>query len=310
MKSFRRFALFTTIWTYFLIFMGGIVRVSGAGLGCPDWPRCFGRWFPPTSVSQLPANIDPAQFNFTLAWIEYTNRLCGVILGLLMVVAAVWVLLKFFRYLRVSLPILIAALLTAFQGWQGSVVVSSQLEPIIVTVHMFLALIIVSLLIYATYEAYLIENKSTAPTSTLPRSLSAWFGTLWLIALVQIVLGTQIRSAIEVIREQYPLETGAAWLNKVGAINHIHMTLGIVLLALSWYVTQVVFKHKEKLSNLMRQATVAMVTIVTLQFVLGMLFILMGMSAIRQVSHLWLASFYIGLTLLLYTMTRRREVRS
>ncbi|HKK21907.1 MAG TPA: COX15/CtaA family protein, partial [candidate division Zixibacteria bacterium] len=245
-----------------------------------------------------------------LAWIEYINRLCGVVLGLLMIVAAVWVLIRFTRYLRVLLPVLIAALLTAFQGWQGSVVVSSQLEPIIVTVHMFLALVIVSLMIYATYEAYLIENKGNLPTGSLPRSLSAWFGTLWLIGLVQIIFGTQIRSAIEVIREQYPLETGAAWLSRVGAINHLHMTLGIVLLALSWYVTQVAFKHKAQLSSIMRQATVAMVTVVTLQFVLGMLFILMGMSAVRQVFHLWLASMYIGLTLLLYTMTRRREAHS
>ncbi len=75
MKRFRHLALFATFATYFAIFMGGLVRVSGAGLGCPDWPKCFGRWFPPTSLSQLPPEIDPSLFNLTLAWIEYINRL-------------------------------------------------------------------------------------------------------------------------------------------------------------------------------------------------------------------------------------------
>ena len=310
MKNFRRFALLTTLWTYLLIFMGGLVRVSGAGLGCPDWPKCFGRWIPPTNATQLPPGIDPSKFNYTLAWIEYINRLGGVLLGILMVIAAVWVLAKYTKYLRILIPVLVAALLTAFQGWQGSVVVASQLEPIIVTVHMFLALVIVSLMIYATYEAYLLELSAPATRFAFPRSLSLWFGSLWLIALVQIILGTQIRSAIEVIQEQFPLESGAAWLAKVGAINHVHMTLGIILLALSWYVWQVAFRYKDQLRPIMRQATVGMVVIVTLQLVLGMLFILMGMSALRQVFHLWLASLYIGLTLLLYTTTRRREVES
>jgi len=75
--------------TYLLIFTGGLVRVSGSGLGCPDWPKCFGRWIPPTSVSQLPPDWDPAQFNFTLAWIEYLNRLFGVFTGLIILVAAI-----------------------------------------------------------------------------------------------------------------------------------------------------------------------------------------------------------------------------
>ena len=75
MRYFFRFSLTTLFMTYLLIFIGGLVRVAGAGMGCPDWPKCFGRWIPPISVEQLPTHIDPAQFNFVLAWIEYCNRL-------------------------------------------------------------------------------------------------------------------------------------------------------------------------------------------------------------------------------------------
>ena len=75
MQLFRNFTLLSTGLTYILIFIGGMVRVAGAGMGCPDWPKCFGRWIPPTSLDQLPDHIDPAKFNLVLAWIEYGNRL-------------------------------------------------------------------------------------------------------------------------------------------------------------------------------------------------------------------------------------------
>ena len=82
MNKFRSFSNITILFTYLLIFIGGLVRVSGAGMGCPDWPKCFDRWIPPTNVDQLPDHIDPALFNIVLAWIEYCNRLFGVFVGL------------------------------------------------------------------------------------------------------------------------------------------------------------------------------------------------------------------------------------
>ena len=81
-KFFFRSAFISTILSYLLIFVGGLVRVSGSGLGCPDWPKCFGRWVPPTSIEQIPAHIDPTAFNIVLAWIEYGNRMLGVIVGI------------------------------------------------------------------------------------------------------------------------------------------------------------------------------------------------------------------------------------
>ena len=76
--SFQKLALWTTAVTYFLILVGGLVRASGAGLGCPDWPRCFGSWIPPASAAELPPQFDASQFNRTLMWTEYLNRLLGV----------------------------------------------------------------------------------------------------------------------------------------------------------------------------------------------------------------------------------------
>ena len=77
-SSFQRLAVLTTVLTYLLIAVGGLVRASGAGLGCPDWPRCFGAWIPPASAADLPSQFDASQFNPTLMWTEYLLSLIHI----------------------------------------------------------------------------------------------------------------------------------------------------------------------------------------------------------------------------------------
>ena len=82
------------LFTYALIFIGGFVRVTDSGLGCPDWPKCFNRWYPPLSTLDIPQDFidyydnyncvkgeNCDQFDISKAWIEYLNRLFGVITG-------------------------------------------------------------------------------------------------------------------------------------------------------------------------------------------------------------------------------------
>ena len=89
---FRKLGLITIVSIYLLVLAGGIVRSTGSGMGCPDWPKCFGMWVPPTEVSQLPPNYQEiyaeklhgeVEFNPVKTWIEYVNRLVGAFTGII-----------------------------------------------------------------------------------------------------------------------------------------------------------------------------------------------------------------------------------
>jgi cytochrome c oxidase assembly protein subunit 15 len=137
LPRFRRLATITLLAVYFLILVGASVRASGAGMGCPDWPTCFGSWIPPTDESQLPANYQEiyselgyadTRFNVVKTWTEYMNRLLGVTIGLLIFATAVvsWPLRRLNR--RITWASIATFLMVGFQGWLGSRVGRSILQ--------------------------------------------------------------------------------------------------------------------------------------------------------------------------------------
>ncbi len=251
MTGFRKFAFVTAVATYVLIFVGGLVRVSGAGLGCPDWPKCFGRWIPPLNAAQLPADLDPSTFNFTLAWIEYFNRLLGVVVGILILITAILAIRYFRRVRKIVYPSIAAALLVAYQGWQGGQVVTSELEPYMVSIHMVLALIIVSLVLYVTQKAYYIEKENDGEIVKDHRGFGLVVGVLWFLTIFQILIGTQVRSSVETLQLRYPLLPDLDILGRVGAVNYIHSVLGIVVVVFGIYAGFKILSEKS-ISDLTR----------------------------------------------------------
>ncbi len=306
MTLFRRLAVAALIATYFLIFVGALVRVSGAGLGCPDWPHCFGRWIPPTNVSQLPPDMDPSDFNFVLAWIEYVNRLIGVIVGLLIAAVGITAIAKYRKQKNILIASIVAAILVAYQGWQGGQVVSSALEPLIVSAHMGIAFIIVSLLLYITYHAY---NTSPPPPGqdVYPPRMRLWSGILWLAVLIQVVLGTQIRSAVETAAEKYPLFSPEAWLDEAGMYGYVHSILGITIATAGWFIAARVLGASSNPSPLVHRTSWALMVLVFVQTIFGIVLYTGGLPPVVQVLHVWLAAIITGLTLLLYVATKPVE---
>ena len=312
MRRFRLFALAGTAATYFLIFVGGLVRVAGAGLGCPDWPKCFGRWFPPTSISQLPPDIDPATFNFALAWIEYVNRLIGMTVGLLIGGAAIWALVSYRRYPKIVIPAAIAGVMVAYQGWQGGQVVSSELEPLLVSVHMGLAFIIAALMLYVTLQAWYLEREVISPGSAAGNAgignLHWQVAGLSIIAIIQIISGSQVRTALELVAEAFPQLPQSEWLSKVGAIHLIHTGLGVILALATWKIGSRIVRATTQ--NVVVQGAWAAMLIAAVQLLLGAILTLAGMPGVLRLFHLLLSSLYVGMIVLLYSALHREGRKS
>ncbi len=301
MQSFRRLAFFSTLATYFLIFVGGLVRVSGAGLGCPDWPKCYGRWFPPLSVNDLPPDLGATGLTVVLAWIEYFNRLVGVSVGFLILAVAIMALVKYRHLPKILWPSLLAALLVAYQGWQGGKVVTSELEPILVSAHLLLSYLIVSLLIYVTQQTYYqqLPKGEVAPSSYPPQAVF-WCGLLWVGGMLQILLGTQVREAIEMIAREFPLLKDSQLLREVGVWNDIHMISGTLMVLFTWFVGYSILKLSHQVSQLVRLALWGMMVLMLVEVLLGIFFYFYGLSPVAQLFHQWAAGLFIGLAMVAF----------
>jgi cytochrome c oxidase assembly protein subunit 15 len=304
MKKFKQFAFAATVATYFQIFIGGLVRISGAGLGCPDWPTCFGRWFPPTDISQLPPDIDPAQFNFVLAWIEYVNRFIGMIVGLLIAVTAIWALSRMIRYPRIWIPSSLAAILVAYLGWQGGQMIEAELDPIMVSIHMGLAFVIACLMIYTTQQAYYVQHDLKPTIGISLSGLRLWVFVLIVISVLQVVLGTSVRAAYEFVALKFPFSPQSTWLSDIRSFTNTHTVLGIIVTIAAWVAGARIIRQLSSASAMVRQTTWALIILATAQALLGIILVLAGWPELLQIYHLLLSSLFIGVLILLISALR------
>jgi len=286
LTSFQRLALWTTAATYFLILVGGLVRASGAGLGCPDWPRCFGSWIPPASVADLPPQFDVSQFNPTLMWTEYINRLVGVTIGFLILATTISAWRHHRREPHIFWTMVAALLLTGFQGWLGGRVVAHELAAWIVTVHMIVALVIVQMLLYVTVAS----GAQGAQGAQGARGAQGATVVLILLTLVQIGLGTQVRGGIDVA-----LDAGVARdlaLAAVGRVDTLHRDLAFVVLAgaalLTWWLL-----YQRAPARLLRWSYVVL-GLAVFQVVLGAVMAYVSLLPAAQVAHLTVAALLLG----------------
>ena len=138
MKAFRRLALATTITTIGVIGVGGLVRATGSGKGCPAWPKCFGRWIPPLEYHAI---------------IEYSHRAIGAIAIALLSVTALVAVLKHRRDRPLVIATVVAWLMIFVQAGLGAIVVNTGLNPTLVTIHIGTAMVLVGLLVWITIAA-------------------------------------------------------------------------------------------------------------------------------------------------------------
>lgn len=304
---FRRLGTLTIFAVYFVILVGGIVRASGAGMGCPDWPTCFGQWVPPTSEAQLPANYheiyaargyENTDFNPVKTWTEYTNRLVGVTIGFLIFLTA-W---SSRIYLKTDKSIFYLALsvffLVGFQGWLGSAVVASNLKPLMITLHMLLAMFIVALLIYAIARSQkpllaIIDSSWLTPRFRLVLKIAMG------MTLLQIVMGTQVREAVDFISHQHGYIDRQYWRDSFPIIFYVHRSFSSIILFTNLWLAWKIYQQADKDSLLLRMAYVLIGLLVS-AILAGVSLDRLGFPAVAEPIHLLMANLIFGAQFFIY----------
>ncbi len=306
---FRRIGLITIAALYFLILVGGIVRASGAGMGCPDWPTCFGRLIPPTEESQLPPDYHEkyvgygdTQFNPVKTWTEYVNRLVGVSIGVLILMT----LLRSVPYRKLDPPVfylsLAVLMLVGFQGWLGSRVVASDLRPIMITAHMVTAFLIVMLLIHTVSRSQQ-SHLRRIDTSALPPKLRAVLLVAMGMTLLQVAMGTQIREAIDGITNANEVLERNVWREHFPIIFYVHRSFSSLILFTNLWLAWNLIRRLGP-GHLLRGFAYALGTLVVVAISTGVSLDRLGFPAFVQPVHLLLANLIFGCQFFLFTALR------
>jgi len=275
-KHFLKSAKIALILVYLVIFAGAFVRLTGSGMGCPDWPKCFGYYIPPTEEKELLFTAgkeynkgqviikdesllvakssftskptfdasnwekytkhDYAVFNPLHTWVEYINRLCGALAGIACFVTFILSFGFWKDNKKLILLTFLVCILMGFQAWLGKTVVDSVLNPVKITTHMLAALLIVA---FQLITIYAVQNNRK---SLVFDTKFHWFLIISLIlTLIQVVLGTSVREEIDTISK-----TGAPeilWLQNPSVSFYIHRTFSIIVLLANLYL----FSRNKKL---------------------------------------------------------------
>lgn len=314
-RRFRRFGILTIASVFFLIFVGGLVRSTGSGMGCPDWPKCFGQWVPPTDVSQLPPDYkekfktsthEVADFDTYKTWTEYINRLIGVLTGLFIFFTVIFAI----PYLKTK-PVIFwlsfaAFILTGFQGWIGSKVVSTNLATWMVTIHMLIALVIVGLLIYTITQS----QQFTIDWLQYDRSLNWLVLLLLIVSLIQTISGTQVREEIDHVAKATGEQAREQWISLLGGIFKFHRSFSVISLVLIVLIAQKL-KSSFARNSAIYKAGLALVLLVALQIASGKVLELFGFPKHIQSIHLFVGSLICGVQLfiaiLLFSKVKTQE---
>lgn len=321
---YRKSVKISLILVYLVIVAGAVVRMTGSGMGCPDWPKCFGYYIPPTEVSEIefqpnkdykkgqviimdeslkvvaenfkssesynPENWenytkhDYAIFNPTHTWVEYINRLFGALAGLAVLIMALLSFNKFRIKKRITLLSWLCVFLMGFQAWLGATVVYSVLAPAKITVHMVMALVIVAVLIY------LLRVSSEKETDQFKTKT---FQNLLIIAviltLIQVIMGTQVRQFVDEQVRNFGYDAENLWLSDPNLTFYVHRSFSIIVLLINlalWW------KNRKLNLNLNRINIV--IALILLEVATGVAMYNFDFPFLSQPLHLVIATLLFG----------------
>ena len=335
---FRKTNLITIVLLFVLILAGGVVRSSGSGMGCPDWPKCFGRYIPPTDASELPADykqsyvakraaknqkfaktldvfgytdlarrirqdksiLTPEEFNVARTWTEYINRLVGVVAGFGLLLSA-WFSFSYWAESKaITLLSVFNLLLVAFQGWLGSIVVSTNLVDWIVTVHMLLALVILAICIY-TYHLAKVQNKPLIDTKPLIKVIAIAAVAL---SVVQITFGTEVREKVDEVADYFQGGYRDQWVKKAGEVFTNHRDTAIIVVVINVMLYALLRRNFNR-HSLQQQLMSFIFLMIMMQMGVGVALSYWSLPPVAQAAHIVLASLIFGAQFYLLLNFRR-----
>lgn len=326
-NRFQKVNLITIIVLFVLILAGGVVRSSGSGMGCPDWPKCFGRYIPPTDATELPKDykqkyvagrakknerfaktldvfgysdlatrirndqsiLVPEDFNAARTWTEYINRLVGALSGLFLLLTVV----LSFKYWGIAnwIPVLsiFNLFLVGFQAWLGSIVVSTNLVAWIVTVHMLLALAILGISI-TTYHMSKVLGKSAIRTGVLLYLVAI---AAIVLSVVQISFGTEVREQVDAAASHLEQQYRDQWVHDAGPIYPRHRETALLVLVLNIGLFALIRRSFNR-HSLHQQLMSFIFLLIVLQIGTGIALSYLALPPVAQATHIVLASLMFG----------------
>ena len=333
-KRFNFWTKTSILIVYLVIATGGVVRMTGSGMGCPDWPKCFGYYIPPMNVAELtwvPEKIfekgqmiiyndelkmsnkdfisgsdfnpknwqdytkhDYSVFNPLHTWVEFINRLIGVVCGISVLILGFYSIQFYKNKLIITLLSLLTIIAVGFQAWLGKIVVDSNLSPYSITIHMLMALLIISILFFIS-SLKIIYKKNVVKNKILKK-----FVLLSLIlTIIQILIGTQVR---EFIDEQIIMtgdENKNLWLLVLPSIFLTHRSFSLLILTVNIFIIYLCRKI-----NLNSTIIFWILGIIGIEIILGIAMYYLHFPFSSQPLHLLLATILFGVQFFFYVSIR------
>ena len=307
MNFFQKTALAALLATIFLIYVGAIVRATGSGLGCPDWPKCWGEFIPPTSLDQVDfdkLNIEKfqkknpsitreslaAEFNPVHVWVEFINRLVSLPVGLF----TLSTFLLSFQFLRKQKRVFFgsfaALALVLTNAILGAIVVSSGLKPGVITLHMALAIILICVFVYIIYRGG--QRLPSVNLGSQKGLLRSFLIILFVACVVEGIMGSQVREITDELALKFKDTPRNVWheiLEQKG-IYLFHRSFSWVILVLGIFLFAKTRNADGDLAQLSIKVTFG---VILAQMVLGVLMSHVSVHPVVQVLHIGLSSVLI-----------------
>ncbi|MDB6138915.1 MAG: Cytochrome c oxidase assembly protein subunit 15 [Verrucomicrobiaceae bacterium] len=329
MNRFQRIALAAFICLEVLIFVGAMVRATGSGLGCPDWPFCYGCWVPPTSADQIdftkldidkfkakaaqhgrdPDSITTAslkaEFDPVAVWVEYFNRLSSIPVSLSVVAL---VILSCGRIqgprIRVRTAVWAAVFCLGMNAWLGARVVLSGLKPGAITAHMALAILMLCVLIYAAW-ASTDRPWRMSLASARPRQIACM---LFALVVGEGIMGSQVRELTDHLAALHSGHPRGEWVHELEQswVYLVHRSFSWLVLGFGlWFV-----RSMKKAAGAVGRLEKAILSLIFAQMLLGLVLSQIGIIRVAQILHIGLSSLLVSALFLMLLGTSRKPAAS